>query len=181
MNLQDLYNVAKTHKDTHKSCGGEPYKSYEKLFEIVQNFASNKLNVDILELGTAIGFTAIVMRLANKNVFVDTIDTHTEHIKIAKTWTKQFECINVIQTDVFKIFPYLETNKYDIIFYDVYGSKKKFLPDLIRILKKDGLLITANRHLKSAEKEYFEELLDTNRWEFVEEFADTIVHKKICN
>lgn len=176
--LQELYNFAKNHKDTHRGCGGEPYKSYQRLFDIVKNYAQDKEAVEILELGTAIGFTAIVMRSANANIFVDTIDTHTEHIKIAKSWSREYGGINVIQADVFKILPYLETDKYDIVFYDVYGAKYKFLADLDRVLKKGGLLITANSHLKSTEEEYFQELKGKNQWVFLEEFEDTIVYRK---
>ena len=78
-NLQDLYNQAKNHKDNHKSCGGEPYKSFEKLYEIVNQF---KTEIKILEVGTAVGFTTFILQ--NKINTIDTIELHQEHIDEAK-------------------------------------------------------------------------------------------------
>ncbi len=70
-------------------------------------------------------------------------------------------------------------NNYDLIFFDGYGAKLIYYTDFERTLKSGGTLITANQHLKSTESEYFKRLEDVNKWEFIEEFADTKIYKKL--
>jgi len=180
-NLQDLYNQAKNHKDNHKSCGGEPYKSFEKLYEIVNQF---KTEIKILEVGTAVGFTTFILQ--NKINTIDTIELHQEHIDEAKVniigWGGDINKANFLQGDAKEILPtlHLPGEGYDIIFFDGYGAKLIFYNDFERLLKIDGLLITANQHLKSTEQEYFNELENSDKWQFIEEFDDTKVYKKLA-
>lgn len=176
-NLDNLYKEAKGHKENHKSCGGEPYKSYDKLFDIVKKEPSG---IKVLEVGTAVGFTTFILH--NGGNFVDTIEFHQEHIDLAKEniskWGGDVSLIKFHTGDAKDILPTLSTT-YDLIFFDGYGAKLSFYKDFERLLKVDGLLITANQHLKSTESEYFTELEDKTKWEFIEEFADTKVYKKI--
>lgn len=193
--LSDLYQIAKDHKDNHKSCGGEPYKSYEKLYEIVHEFSKQipqAKEVRILEIGTAVGFTTYILQSAFlpnfSKLVLDTIEFHQEHIDEAKknlekwniencTGNENFE-INFFVGDAKDILPKLETNHYDIIFFDGYGVKLDFYNDFERILKPGRFLITANSHLRSTEQTFFEKLKDENHWQFIEAFADTTIHKK---
>ena len=183
MKLEELYNQAKKHKDSHKSCGGEPYKSYDKLFEIISTLDREQR---ILEVGTAVGFTTFILH--NKNNFVDTIELHQEHIDMAKVnieeWGGNTSKINFFMGDAKDILPTLPDNEstgvYDVIFFDGYGAKLVFYKDFARLLKVGGLLITANQHLKSTEPEYFKEFEDGEKWQFIQEFADTKVYKKLC-
>lgn len=183
MNLKDKYNQALEHKLNHVSCGGEPYKSYDKLYEIVNKYSQP---INILEVGTAAGFTTFILQ--NKINTIDTIELHQEHIDLAKEnitkWGGDVAKISFLQGDAKNILPTLTTpgksGGYDVIFFDGYGAKLIFYKDFERLLKVGGLLITANQHLKSTELEYFNELNNQNIWEFIEEFADTKVYKKIC-
>lgn len=182
--LELLYKTAKEHKDTHLHCGAEPYLDYQKLYDMTEG---NDGGFNILELGTGIGFTAIIMSLANDNALVDTIETNTEHIEYGKNWCKELEKsqgfalrnINFIQSDVHKVLPYLESNKYDFIFFDVYGPKEKFLTDFERILKPGGILYSVNSHLKSAEQSYFDYLENSSDWKLLDKFNDTVIYKKL--
>lgn len=187
LDLEKLYRVAKEHKDTHRGCGGEPYLDYKKLYSLV----AKKSPQNILELGMGIGFTSLVMHLANSKAEIDTIETHGEHLKIAKEWFNEIKMslkksqgetlrnINIIQADVHNILPFLETKKYDFIFFDVYGPKEKFLVDFERILKPGGILYSVNSHLKSAEENYFKYLDNSDKWEKIDEFGDTKIYKMI--
>ncbi len=175
--LDDLYRIAKEHKDTHLHCGAEPYLDFQKLYDMVKG---NDGGFNILELGTGIGFTAVVMSLANENALVDTIETNTEHIEYGKNWCRELGIsnINFIQSDVHKVLPYLDTQKYDFIFFDVYGPKEKFITDFERILRPGGILYSVNSHLKSAEQNYFDYLNSSNKWEKLDEFNDTKIFRK---
>jgi predicted O-methyltransferase YrrM len=178
MSLQEKYNQAKEHKENHTSCGGEPYKSFEKLFQILNGFEKP---LKVLEIGTAVGFTTFILQ--NKVNSVDTIELHQEHIDLAKeniaSWGGELGKINFISGDAKDILPTLEANTYDLIFFDGYGAKYIYYPDFLKLLKQSGMLITANKFLKSTEVEYFNELENTQIWKFLEEFGDTKVHIKL--
>lgn len=183
--LDNLYRIAKEHKDTHLHCGAEPYLDYEYLFNFIKNTPNPSLKKRgesaILELGTGIGFTAIVMSLANDDALIDTIETNTEHIEYGKNWCKELNIsnINYIQSDVHKVLPYLEAQKYDFIFFDVYGPKEKFIIDFERILKPNGILYSVNSHLKSAEQNYFNYLEGSANWQILDKFGDTVIYRKL--
>lgn len=189
--LENLYNEAKEHKDNHKGCGGEPYKSYGKLFEVTKEFSeelarASRAPVRILEIGTAVGFTTFILQNATKNYStIDTIEFHQEHVDLAKEniekWGGDISSINFLTGDAKDILPnlVLENKKYDLIFFDGYGAKHIFYNNFEKLIEQSGIIITANKHLKSTEVEYFSEFLDTNKWEFIEEFADTVIYKKL--
>lgn len=179
--LDNLYKIAKEHKDTHLHCGAEPYLDYEYLYNLVNNVSMGAGDFSILELGTGIGFTAIVMSLANENALIDTIETNTEHIEYGINWCKELKIsnINYIQSDVHKVLPYLESQKYDFIFFDVYGPKEKFITDFERMLKPGGILYSVNSHLKSAEQNYFSYLNAANNWQLLDKFNDTVIYRKL--
>jgi tRNA1(Val) A37 N6-methylase TrmN6 len=132
MNLTDLYKIAKEHKNTHKHCGAEPYLDYNFLFNFLQKEKMNNNLDNILELGSGVGFTAIVINLATPFSLIDSVENNQEHVDFAKKWIKDLKLnlhevapsvnnINIIQADVHTVLPYLESNKYDLIFFDVYA------------------------------------------------------------
>lgn len=178
MNLSEMYTEAKRHKEEHKSCGGEPYKSYEKLFEVINNFGTP---VRVLEIGTAVGFTTCILQ--NRENLVDTIEFHCEHIAEARKnilkWGGDVNKIDFLEGDAAYILEALNDDTYDIIFFDGYGIKNIYYPHFERLIKKNGILITANRHLKSTESEFFLNFSDTNEWKLEEEFDDTLVYRKL--
>lgn len=102
----------------------------------------------ILEVGCAIGYSAILMAQYLENGgTVTTLEWDADMAKIARSNIKKagFEdVINVIHNDAKEVVPTL-TAEYDIIFLD--GPKAHYiymLNDCIRLLKKGGLLIADN-------------------------------------
>ena len=92
----------------------------------------------ILEAGTAIGFSAILMcQAAPKFCKITTMENYEKRIPIALDNIKKSgyeDRINLIQGDA-----------YDLIFIDsAKGQYINMLPDAIRLLKKGGLLISDN-------------------------------------
>ena len=102
----------------------------------------------ILEVGTAIGFSALLMsEYAPKDCHITTIENYEPRIPIA---LKNFEdnnkkdVITLIEGDALKILPTLN-DEYDLIFMDAAkGQYINYLPDLIRLLKNGGTLISDN-------------------------------------
>ncbi|AAK79652.1 putative O-methyltransferase YrrM [Clostridium acetobutylicum] len=105
-----------------------------------------KKPLKILELGTAIGYSASLMAL-NSNAHITTVDRSDKMIEIALENIKKFglddrievlngECIDVIKS---------LNDKYDVIFIDAgKGHYEDFFNESLRILKDDGIIIADN-------------------------------------
>jgi len=101
----------------------------------------------ILEIGMAIGYSAIRMMLASNSAKIDTIEKSKPNIKLAQAYIKNIcgeNNINILEGDALNILPSL-TEKYDLIFLD--ADKEDYVSayeDCIRLLSKNGLLIVDN-------------------------------------
>ena len=94
----------------------------------------------ILEVGTAIGFSALLMsEYAGADAKITTIEKYEKRIPIARE-----EQITLLEGDAFELLPTLE-GTYDFIFMDAAkGQYIHFLPDILRLLSKDGVLVSDN-------------------------------------
>lgn len=102
----------------------------------------------ILEIGTAIGYSSIIMSDASESVKqVITLEKSEEMIKIAKnniTNVNKNSIIKICVGDAERTLEKLD-DKYDMIFMDAAkGQYITFLPHCIRLLKKGGILISDN-------------------------------------
>ena len=102
----------------------------------------------ILEVGTAIGFSALLMsEYAPQDCKITTIEKYEKRIPLALENFKKAgkeEAITLLQGDALEILPTL-TEEYDFIFMDAAkGQYIHFLPDILRLLAKDGLLVSDN-------------------------------------
>lgn len=102
----------------------------------------------ILEVGTAVGFSAILMaEYAPDGCHITTIENYEKRIPIAK---KNFlragksEQITLIEGDAADILPTLD-GEYDMIFMDAAkGQYINFMPHILRLLKQGGVLVSDN-------------------------------------
>lgn len=102
----------------------------------------------ILELGTAIGYSAILMYdAAGTNPQITTIERSEEMIELAKKNIKNFgleEKITIEEGDCLEVLERLQ-EPYDLIFMDAgKGHYNHFLPHCLRLLKEDGIIIADN-------------------------------------
>lgn len=102
----------------------------------------------VLELGTAIGYSAILMNQASGGVSeITTIERDEKMIELAKTNVEKYGLqnkITVLQGDCLEILENLH-DEYDMIFMDAgKGHYNHFLPHCLRLLKKEGVLIADN-------------------------------------
>ena len=103
----------------------------------------------ILELGTAVGYSAILMsEYINEKGQIITIENYEKRIPIAKENIKKAGRENVIKLlegDAMEIMPTLERDQFDFVFMDAAKAQYiHFLPEVLRLMKKDGVLITDN-------------------------------------
>lgn len=100
---------------------------------------------NILEIGTAIGFSSSLMAQSiADNGHVTTIDRYDQMIQAAKKTYQKLgleDKITLLEGQAADILPTL-TGSYDFIFMDSAKSKYlEFLPECLRLLKKDGILM----------------------------------------
>lgn len=104
--------------------------------------------MQILEVGTAIGFSALLMsEYAPKDCHITTIEKYEKRIPLAKENFKKAgkeNAITLLEGDAADLLKELE-GPYDMIFMDAAkGQYIHFLPDIIRLLPAGGLLISDN-------------------------------------
>ena len=102
----------------------------------------------ILEVGTAIGFSALLMsEYGPKGCKITTIEKYEKRIPVALENFKRSgkeKDITLLAGDAAKILQSL-TGTYDFIFMDAAkGQYINFLPDILRLLRKGGLLLSDN-------------------------------------
>ena len=102
----------------------------------------------ILELGTAIGYSAILMNLTSGGLSkITTIERDEKMIEIAKSNIEKYGLqseITVLQGECLEILENLQ-DEYDMIFMDAgKGHYNHFLPHCLRLLKKEGVIIADN-------------------------------------
>lgn len=102
----------------------------------------------ILEVGTAVGFSALLMAEYNPvPCQIVTIENYAKRIPIAKANFKEAgreEQITLLEGDALKILPTLQ-GTFDFIFMDAAkGQYIHFLPDLLRLLPSGGTLVSDN-------------------------------------
>lgn len=102
----------------------------------------------ILEVGTAVGFSAILM--AEYNPYpceIVTIENYDKRIPIARenfARAGKEKQITLIEGDATEVLKTLE-EPFDMIFMDAAkGQYINFMPDILRLLKKDGVLVSDN-------------------------------------
>ena len=103
----------------------------------------------ILEVGTAVGYSSILMsENMPENCHITTIENYDKRIPIAKENIKKAGRENVIKLlegDAMEIMPNLESDQFDFVFMDAAKAQYiHFLPEVLRLMKKDGVLITDN-------------------------------------
>ncbi len=120
-------------------------KPMQSLLKFLLEFSKPKR---ILEVGTAIGFSALLMNeYAPQDCHITTIEKYEKRIPIAKDNFRRGNAggrITLLEGDAAQILKTLD-NSYDFIFLDAAkGQYVHFLPDILRLLEQGGLLVSDN-------------------------------------
>ena len=120
-------------------------KETAKFLEFMVNM---KRPLRILELGTAIGFSSILMyEAAGTSPSIVTIERDEKMVELANINLKRFNLedkIMIEEGDCLEILERLD-QPFDLIFMDAgKGHYNHFLPHCLRLLKEDGIIIADN-------------------------------------
>ncbi len=104
--------------------------------------------VNILEVGCAVGFSALLMaRYSSPETKITTIEKYEKRIPVARENFAKYDTdhkITLLEGDALDILKGLSPG-YDFIFMDAAkGQYINFLPDCLSILNKGGLLVSDN-------------------------------------
>ena len=115
----------------------------EKLKEILEKENPKR----ILEIGTAVGYSALCFARYTKEAIIDTIEIDEERYKEAVNNLEKVgfkDRINLIYGNAVDILPTIK-NKYDIVFIDAAKSKYSiFLEESLKLLNNNGLILADN-------------------------------------
>lgn len=114
----------------------------------LKTFLAMKQPERILEVGTAVGFSALFFsEYGSPKAQITTIENYEKRIPIAREHFRRAgkeEQITLLEGDAADILPTL-AGTYDFIFMDAAkGQYIHFLPDIFRLLETGGVLISDN-------------------------------------
>ena len=116
--------------------------------ETIEKYIGNSKINKILEIGTAVGYSAICFtQFLSENGKIDTIEREKDRVEEAKENIKKAEVqeyIQIYEGDAVEILPNLN-DKYDMIFIDASKGKYPFfLQQSLRLLNSDGIIFADN-------------------------------------
>ena len=136
MNLTEMENYAKENN--------VPIMEKEGI-EFLENFIKENNSKSILEIGSAIGYSAIKMALIRDDIHITTIERDKERYDEAVKNIKYHNLedrINIIFGDALEVEV---EGSYDLIFIDAAKSQSiKFFTKYEKVLINDGFIITDN-------------------------------------
>lgn len=100
----------------------------------------------ILELGTAIGYTACILASATDRTEVETIERDPEHVALARQNLEAAglkDRVTVLHGDFLAVMASLQKS-YDLVFFDGLGPTLHMIERLRALLKPGGLLVCSN-------------------------------------
>ena len=141
-NSEILEEIEKEALDTYVPIIRKEMQSFLKVLLKIQKPMS------ILEVGTAVGFSALLMsEYMPEGGHITTIENYDKRIPIARANFKRAgreDMITLIEGDALEVMKDME-GSYDMIFMDAAkGQYINYFPHVMRLLKDGGLLVSDN-------------------------------------
>jgi predicted O-methyltransferase YrrM len=149
------------HRAEH-GCGAHPYDNGPLLAALAA--AANARR--ILELGTALGYTALSFASGAPGATVDTVERDPDHVQLARdniTAAGMDHRITVHEGDFATVLPTLDPG-YDVAFFDGQTPSPGVHKTLRGLLRTGGTLITANLNHGGTADAVRKALFETKSW-----------------
>ena len=142
MNKQELEKIKKKALEEHIPI------IMDETLEVIEKYLSKNKPNRILEIGTAVGYSAICFtQFLAENGMIDTIERESDRVEEAKKNIQLAEVenkINIYEGDAVEILPTLN-NKYDVVFIDAAKGKYPFfLKEALRMINPNGIIFADN-------------------------------------
>jgi predicted O-methyltransferase YrrM len=173
-----IHAATLTHLHKH-GCGCYPFFDGSLLGVIAGAARAQR----IIELGTALGYTACWFAHGAPDAHIDTIDFDPEHVRLAGANVEAagFSKRVTLHEGAFDdVLPKLKPG-YDVGFFDGFDPTLRNLEELRALLRPRGVLITTNLNFGSEARTYRERLSDSKQWltTFAAEDGRTAISIKI--
>jgi predicted O-methyltransferase YrrM len=178
----DPYAKIRTATNAHRGrhgCSAYPYDNGPLLAALAA--AANARR--ILELGTALGYTALSFASGAPDATVDTIERDPEHVRLARENIAAASLdhrITVHEGDFATILPTLDPG-YDVAFFDGQTPSPAMHKTLRGLLRTGGTLITANLNHGGTAEGVRKALFDGKSWRcaLIGEDGETAISVKL--
>jgi predicted O-methyltransferase YrrM len=166
------------HRAKH-GCGAYPYDNGPLLGALAAAAGAKR----ILELGTALGYTALSFAHGAPQAIIDTVERDGEHARLARgniAAAGMEGRVIVHEGDFGDVLPALAPG-YDLAFFDGHTPVPKLHAELRRLLRPRGVLVTANLNHGGTANAVCEALLDQRSWltAFLDEDRETAISIKL--
>jgi predicted O-methyltransferase YrrM len=173
-----IRTATNTHRGKH-GCNAYPYDNGPLLAALAG--AANARR--ILELGTALGYTALSFASGAPDATVDTVERDPEHVQIARdniAAAGMDNRITVHEGDFAAVLPTLDPG-YDVAFFDGGTPVPALHKTLRALLRTGGTLITANLNHGGTADTVRKALFDGKSWRsaLVDEDGETAISVKL--
>ena len=174
----DVRTATNAHRARHR-CHAYPYRRGPLLGTLASAVRAHR----ILELGTALGYTALSFAHGAASSMVDTIERDPEHVELARANIAAAGLdhrIAVHEGDFAAVLPTLDPG-YDVAFFDGHTPVPALHLALGKLLGTGGLLITANLNHGGTADAVAKALFDGKSWRsaLVDDDGETAVSVKL--
>ena len=160
-NFAAVRDATDRHRAVHK-CMAYPFDDGPLLTEFVRT----RKPARILEIGAALGYSALSMAAGYEGSAVDTIERDPEHVRLAREWIGRFDMtgrITVIQDDFLSALEGLD-GLYDLVFFDGYAPTAELISKLEGALAPSGAMLVTNLLLQAKSDQFLTRLFGSAKW-----------------
>jgi predicted O-methyltransferase YrrM len=166
------------HREQH-GCGTWPYKNGPLLSALAGAIQARR----IVELGTALGYTALSFAHGSPNSTVDSIERDPEHVRLARDNIAAAALdhrITVHEGDFATMLPTLDPG-FDLAFFDGGTPVPALHTALRNLLRTGGMLITANLNHGGTADAVSRALFEGKKWRsaLVDDDGETAISVKL--
>lgn len=149
------------HRSRH-GCSAYPYHNGPLLAVLAATASARR----VLELGTALGYTALSFASGAPDATVDTVERDPEHVRLARdniAAAAMDHRVKVHEGDFATILPTLDPG-YDVVFFDGQTPVAALHRTLRGLLRTGGTLVTANLNHGGTAEAVHKALFDQKSW-----------------